>query len=181
MLAYVDAAQKWILDHSEELDAQNLYLFARHLLFYAPEVESVKLALSLLEIISVSGDEELRQAIRELAASDEFTLFALFAVSNWENKNEEIFHMAQKVHGWGRIHAVERLEPDTDEIRHWLLREGVHNDVMPEYSALTVANKIGSLEIVQTSDRNSEDFVAAGIILGALIQCEGGPTDGIEA
>ena len=181
MLAYIDAAQNWILDHTEELDAQNLYLFARHLLFYAREKEEVKLALSLLEIVWNEKDEEVRQAVRELAASDEFTLFATFAVNNWENKNEEIFRMAQKAHGWGRIHAVERLEPATDEIRRWLLREGVDNDVMPEYSALTVANKIGLLEIVQTSDRNSEDFIAAGKILAALIESDGGPVLGIEA
>ena len=68
MLAYVDATETWILDHSEELDAHNLYLFARHLLFYAPEVESVKLALSLMAIISNPSDEDARQAVRELAA-----------------------------------------------------------------------------------------------------------------
>ena len=181
MLAYIDAAQNWILDHTEELDAQNLYLFARHLLFYAREVEEVKLALSILELISVSNDEEVRQAIRELAASDEFTLFALFAVHNWENKNEEVFRMAQKVHGWGRIHAVAGLEPTTDEIKHWLLRDGVNNNVMPEYSALDVAVKIDLLKVVQAADGNSEDFMAAGRILEALIESDGGPVLGIGA
>lgn len=181
MLAYVDATQNWILDHSEELDAANLYLFARHLLFYARETEEVKLALSLLEIIWHEKDEEARQAVRELAASDEFTLFATFAVRNWENKNEEIFRMAQKAHGWGRIHAVADLEPATDEIRRWLLREGVDNDVMPEYSALTVAEKIDLLNVVQAADRNGEDFVAAGRILAALIESDGGPVLGIGA
>ena len=180
MLAYIDATHDWILDHSEELDARNLYLFARHLLFYSPEVESVKLALSLMAIISNPSDEDARQAVRELAASDEFTLFALFTVSSWENKNEEIFHIAQRVHGWGRIHAVKELEPTTDEIRRWLLFEGVNNNVMPEYSALTVAKKIDLLEIVRAADRNSEDFIAASNILQALIECEGGPTVGIE-
>ena len=181
MLAYVDATQNWILEHSEELDPTNLYLFARHLLFYAREKEEVKLALSLLEIVWNEKDEEVRQAVRELAASDEFTLFATFAVSNWENKNEELFRMAQKVHGWGRIHAVEQLKPTTEEIRRWLLREGVDNDVMPEYSALTVAEKIDLLKVVQAADRNSEDFIAAGRILAALIESDGGPVLGIEA
>ncbi|MBO6211085.1 MAG: hypothetical protein J6N99_10405 [Schwartzia sp.] len=181
MLAYVDAAQNWILDHTEELDAQNLYLFARHLLFYAREKEEVKLALSLLEIIWNEKDEEVRQAVRELAASDEFTLFATFAVRHWENSNEEVFRMAQKVHGWGRIHAVAQLEPTTEEIRRWLLREGVENDVMPEYSALTVAEKIDLLNVVRSADRNSEDFAAAGKILAALIESDGGPVLGIEA
>lgn len=181
MLDYIDAMHDWILDHSEEFDVHNLYLFARHLLFYSPEVEPVKLALSLMTIISNPSDEDARQAVRELAASDEFTLFALFAVSTWDNKNEEIFHIAQRVHGWGRIHAVERLEPATDEIRQWLLREGVNNNVMSEYSALTVANKIDLLEIVRTVDRDSEDFIAAGNVLEALLQCEGGPTAGIAA
>lgn len=181
MLAYIDAAQNWIFDHSEELDATNLYLFARHLLFYARETEEVKLSLSLLEIIGNEKDEEVRQAVRELAASDEFTLFATFAVRHWENSNEEVFRMAQKVHGWGRIHTVAQLEPTTEEIRRWLLREGIDNDVMPEYSALTVAEKIDLLEVVRAADRNSEDFIDAGRILAALIESDEGPVLGIGA
>ena len=89
--------------------------------------------------------------------------------------------MAQKVHGWGRIHAVAGLEPTTDEIKHWLLRDGVNNNVMPEYSALDVAVKIDLLKVVQAADGNSEDFMAAGRILEALIESDGGPVLGIGA
>ncbi len=180
MLAYIADTLKWILAHHEELDANHMYRFARQLLLDARGKEAVKLALSIMELIPVESDEEVRQAVRELAASDEFTLFALFVVSNWENSNEEIFRMAQRVRGWGRIHAVERLAPATGTIRHWLLHEGVDNDVMPEYSALTVAEKIDLLAVVQTVDRNSEDFIAAGNILQALIESDGGPVAGIE-
>ena len=73
------------------------------------------------------------------------------------------------------------MEPTTDEIRYWLLREGVNNNVMPEYSALDVAEKIDLLKVVQAADGNSEDFMAAGRILEALIESDGGPVLGIGA
>ncbi len=180
MLAYIDAIQKWIVEHSEQLNANYLYRFARHLLMDSYNKEVVKFGLSVMEIISSGDDEVANQAIRELGASDEFTLFALFAIQGKGNGNDEIFQMAKRVHGWGRIHAVERLEPTSEEIKQWLLREGVNNDVMSEYSALTVAEKVDLLKIVQNVDSNSEDFIAAGEILQALINCEGGPTEGIE-
>lgn len=49
---------------------------------------------------------------------------------------------------------------------------------MPEYSALTVAEKIDLLEIVQSADKNSNDFISVGKIIKAMIK--GGPVDGIE-
>ncbi|MDE7323464.1 MAG: hypothetical protein K2N73_12255 [Lachnospiraceae bacterium] len=37
---------------------------------------------------------------------------------------------------WGRVHLVRMIETDVDEIEEWLVRNGVHNDVVPAYSGL---------------------------------------------
>lgn len=110
MLAFIDDIQKWIHENSETLNGMNLYNFARHLLLNSFNKEAVKFGLSVIEIMDVDDDISNR-AIHELATSDEFTLFALFAVRNRANANNEIFQIAKKVHGWGRIHAVDFLKP----------------------------------------------------------------------
>ena len=48
----------------------------------------------------------------------------------WKDGNNEIWNLAKRVHGWGRIHAIEQLEPETNDIRRWLLTDGVRNEVM---------------------------------------------------
>jgi len=48
----------------------------------------------------------------------------------------------------GQIHAVERLEPTSDEIREWILRKGCANEIMDAYLGLECGNKgnlIGAL------------------------------------
>lgn len=175
MMVYIDEMQNWILEHSEELDAEHLFNFARSLLYISRHIEPIKFALSLLEIIR-GVDEELKEVIRELGASDEFTLFVLFVVATWENGNEEIFEIAQNVHEWGRIHAVARLEADTEEIKKWLLFHGTDH-FMPEYSGLEVANKINLTEIIENSDADSSEFIAAGNVLQAVLLGDGGITD----
>ena len=86
-------------------------------------------------------DEEAKNVIRTLALSDEFTYFALQSILRWENANEEVFNLIQKVYGWGRIFLLEALEPTRSEIRDWIFWNGLDNDIMPEYSARTVWEK----------------------------------------
>ena len=176
MMAYIDEMQNWIFEHSAELDARHLYAFARSILLNSRHIEAIKFALSVLEIIQGELDDELKDAIRELGVSDEFTLFVLFVIANWEDGNEEIFEIAQNVHEWGRIHAVARLEADTEEIKNWLLFHGTDH-FMPEYSGLEVANKIDLAEIIESNDADSSEFIAAGNVLQAVLLGDGGITN----
>jgi hypothetical protein len=68
---------------------------------------------------------------------DEFTYYSARTLSkgSWPKGNEELFILAKNVHGWGRIHAVEWIKPETQEIKDWLLFEGADNTVIPQYSA----------------------------------------------
>lgn len=79
-----------------------------------------------------------------------------------------MWEAARHVSGWGRIHAVAQLEPSSDAIRRWLLLEGWHNDVMPEYSALTCVEKSGLAEVLHSGAQNHAEFTAAGALLPRL-------------
>ena len=95
----------------------------------------------------------------------------------WENGNGEIFKLARNVDAWGKIYAVERLKPETQEIRDWILYEGMDNGVMPEYLALTCMLKSGAAERLKKHPSKKE-FSAVGHILRCLFN--EGPVCGIS-
>ena len=166
-IALIDEIQQFVLGHSEDLDAQALWAYATFLLFISDEVELVKVGLSLLEIFG-EPEEQVKQVVRTLGLSDEFTIFAAWCMRSWTDGNEELFQLAMKTDGWGRIHAVEMLEPNTPEIRDWLLFEGVNNTVMPEYSALTCYVKAGVSELL-AGEMDRREFAAATAIVHAAL------------
>ena len=136
-LSMVDEIQNYVRDHKDELKIGYMYQSAKYMIFHSTHIECVKIALELMELFR-GPMADVVDAVRLLGLYDEFTIFAVWNLRKWEDGNEEVFDLAKKVRGWGRIHAVEFLEPDTEEIRRWLLAEGCANNVLPAYSALTV-------------------------------------------
>jgi len=136
----IDDLQSYIIKHTNKMPIGNVYHTALNLILHSSDKEAVKFGLSMLELIPVK-DESVKEIIRRIGLSDEFTIFAIWIMRKWENGNAEIFNLAEKVHSWGRIHCVDRLEPETPEIREWLFKEGIDNHVLPAYSALTVWEK----------------------------------------
>ena len=179
MLPLIDDLQSWIIDHKEQISAQAVYEFSAALLKESPHIESIKFALSCLELMDLSGSESthVRNLIRVLALSDEFTLHCLFVMGRWPDANEAIFETAKRVFGWGRIHAVERLEPEREEIRRWILLEGWHNRVAEEYSALTCLEKSGAIEKAKAGALDDGSFAALCELMLPLLN--EGPVAGI--
>ena len=171
-----DAIRDYIVDGQGELNLGNLFNFAVTLAIRSPSRAVVKLALVLLE--AFKPDDQVKGFIRTLALSDEFTLFAAMAMVSWPNLNEEWFDLAQRVRGWGRIHLVRFLRPETDEIRRWLLRDGVRNDIMPQYSALDCWRK-ADVPAALMGTLSREDFEGVRDIIDALL--DEGPVPGISA
>ena len=172
----IDDVQKYIYDHRNGISVKDLYASAVYLLVRSSDRESVKFGLSITELITL--DERDKEVIRRLGLSDEFTVFAVWNMLKWDNANEEIFDLVQKVHGWGRIHALEKLEPETPEIRDWILFQGLKNDVMPAYSALAVWEKADVIHRLN-SPMTAEEFSAVGDVFNALL--DEGPCAGISA
>ena len=175
-IGIIDDLQKYIMKNTEKLSAENVYHSAMYLIGHSHNRESVKFGLSILELLQVPK-EPIKEIMRRLGLSDEFTIFAVWNMQKWDNGNEEIFRLIQKVNGWGRIHALERLEPETSEIRRWMLFEGVNNYVMPAYSALTVWQKADVQDFLN-GKLSKEEFSAIGQIIAALL--DEGPVAGIS-
>ena len=162
---------------SGDLDPDRFHELASFLVRTAPDRELVKLGVSMLGVL-VGCDE--RETLLTIGRHEEFTLFSAVALaSTLEQPDEALWELAQCVHGWGRIHAVERLtETDEPEIKAWLVREGFRNEVMDEYLAHTCAlagDLVGALEADIVDDALLDG--AAGIFAALL---NGGPAEDIE-
>ncbi len=177
-LTMIDTLQAWVIDHRQELNAQNLWNYACHAMMDAQDRECVKFGMSLLEVFQTADRPSVRNAVRILGLSDEFTLFSVFIMRRWPDGNEEIWNLAQRVHGWGRVHAVECLEPATDAIREWLLTEGVRNHIMYSYSALTCWQKADAADALKR-ELTRKEFSGIRDIIGGLL--DEGPVQGISA
>ena len=177
-ISIADGFNTYILQHANELDQAELLAFAvNKLLFEGRTPETVKFGLLITELYG-EFDERFDWIFRALGLYDEFTAFSVFNMRHWDRGNEEIFALAKKVNGWGKIHAVEHLQPLTDEIRDWILYEGMDNGVTNEYLALTCMEKSGAAERLK-GRLSSREFSAISHILFHLF--EEGPVLGISA
>ncbi|MDN4494394.1 hypothetical protein [Ureibacillus aquaedulcis] len=151
----------------EDKDEQQVKQEAIWLLENAAHREVVKFAVIILGCMNC---ESIKDRLQVIALHEEFTGVALFALKNGtSNANETIWQIAKSVNGWGKIEAINFLEPNTEEIQFWLLTEGTKNNVMNSNSSLICAEK-GKLDIMlHESDISKELFIGAGeIILGLL-------------
>lgn len=151
----------------EEKDEQRVQEEAIWLLEHAAHREVVKFAITIL---GCTNCENMKERIQMLALHEEFTGVALFALKNGtSNANDAIWQITKTVSGWGKIEALNFLEPDSDEIRLWFLTDGIKNNVMNYHSYLICADK-GKLDIMLHEPIISKQiFIGAGeIILGLL-------------
>ena len=170
---------KWIFQKRENINADNLYKFAISQLTTSKNKECIKFSLSVLSLMGVENDAETLEKIKILALSDEFTLYCLNIIEHLENSNNEIFEIAKKVKGWGRIHSIPYLEVTNNEIKEWILEKGCHNEVVPSYTALTCAKKINLLKILNEENISNKRFNNISYLVAALLD-EGAAT-GISA
>ena len=177
-LSLVNLIGEYIWHNREKLDAAFLLAFATLQMMSSKNTECVKIGMAIMAALAPT--EATNTVIRTLALCDEFTLYAIANMRRWENGNREIFETAQKTHGWGRIHAIAYLEPETEEIRSWLLREGINNTVLPAYSALECWKKCGAEErLNRDASMTREELSTIGVLLCALLG--EGPMPGLSA
>ena len=159
----------WIVQEEEKINLNNLYEFATLQLTTSKNIELIKFCLSVLAIMNVETDAETIEKVKILALSDEFTLYCLNIFVKLENSNKEIFEIAEKVKGWGRVHSIGYLEVTNDEIKEWILEEGCHNDVLPAYTAYTCAKKINLIEMLNEDKISNKKFNDISYLMNALL------------
>ena len=157
---------------SRSLPGEQLREVARHLTEHGSLRNTVKLGIVMM---GVCGDERDRELLLLLGALEELTLYAVVALMNTQpDRQRAAYELAQRVKGWGRIHAVERLKGcDDPEIKGWLLREGFRNGAMNEYLAHLAATTGDLYMALLEPDVDEALLDGAGGILAALAL--GGP------
>lgn len=167
------------LAKAPDIPAGRLFELVEWLVKNSPDRNVVKVAIALLAYFP---GEQSKHHIKVFGGHDEFTLYAVVAlksISTDEDYEQLWLHMAKRVEGWGRVHMINRLpENMTLQIRHWLLRTGYNNAVMPEYTAWHCATAGQLLIALVEEEHDAELLAGASEILQALIN--GGPDKCID-
>lgn len=177
-LGYVDAFVRQ-LRAAPGLNVDRVHDLGLWLATHAADAEAVKCGLAILNVCSAETDQE---TLLTLGRNEEFTLFAVVALTNaLEHPDPVLWELAKHVDGWGRIHVVERLaQTKNPRIQSWLLREGFKNSVMVEYLAHSCATA-GRLHLaLEPLEIDDALFDGAAQILAALITGAEGPSKGIH-
>jgi len=169
VLQYWDYFMREYTRRANELDAKFIYDYATFLAFELADIELVKLGISLLCVFMLTDVHLERTQIETLALFDEFTFFVVENLEVWENGNDSIFKIAQKVDGWGKIRAVKSLKPETQEIRDWLLRDGCVNDVSHSKLALECATKGDLIGVLSSGRVDAELYDDIAFLIDALL------------
>lgn len=176
-LPHVDVLQGYIRKDLDQLDLENVIVLAYCLVMQGTEPEAVKVGLEIMEPFNVTSVPEIADAVRTLALSDEFALYSCWIMSHWEGGNDQILEVAKRDVGWGRIHAVEMIEPTNEDVELWLLAHGAENEVTPNYSALTCYRKT-HFERRLTGELSLDCYRGAAVIVGGLMEEE--PLEGMS-
>ena len=172
MISRRDPLLNWIIKEQKQINIDNLCEFTISQLSTSKNIEVIKFCLCVLEIIKLETEKDTIEKVKILALSDEFTLYCLNILKNLKNSNEEIFEIAKKVKGWGRIYSIKYLKVTNDEIKEWILEEGCHNYIIPAYTAYTCAKKINLIEILNQDKISSKKFNDISYLMNALLDEE---------
>ena len=172
MISRRDPLLNWIIKEQKQINIDNLCEFTISQLSTSKNIEVIKFCLCVLEIIKLETEKDTIEKVKILALSDEFTLYCLNILKNLKNSNEEIFEIAKKVKGWGRIYSIKYLKVINDEIKEWILEEGCHNYIIPAYTAYTCAKKINLVEILNEDKISSKKFNDISYLMNALLDEE---------
>jgi len=157
-ISVIDPILESIRNDHKGINPGDVFQSSLHIVKTSNNVELIKLGIGLLGLFDIDESNEAQEVIITLSSYDDFTLYAVVATANWPNGNDAIFKIAKRVVGWGKIHAVERLEPETDEIREWILRDGCSNGVVDAYLGLACAVKGDLISALRKDSMDKELF-----------------------
>lgn len=147
-----------------------LFQFAKDLSTKTDKRNAVKFGIAILGLCQ---NKAVISDIKTLGLHDEFTVYSAIAIANLsDNAENDLWDLAKRVDGWGKIQIVDRLaQPDLDEqIKEWLLFDGYKNSIMYEYLAFTCALHGELHKRLESQNISYKLFKSASDIIHALIE-----------
>lgn len=117
--------------------------------------EEIKLGLLLAPICKINNIEEV---LKVFAIHNEYVFYVIKAYEYMGNKNNDIFKLAKKSEGYGKVFCVMSLIPANDEIKNWMIEEGSINQVgIPELISSCMLS-MDLLDYLESKEFNSEEI-----------------------
>ena len=168
VLFYAEELQDYLLQNRETVSNETVYRYARRCMEKSSDKDLVKLGLTVLQLFETKNDQKLCSEIRTLAVCSEFTLYALQSILDWPDADAELFALAKKTYGWGRVQTMRFLKADNDAVKRWVLKEGVNNGVLPCYTA-RAAWELSNADKLLDGPLSAEEFGYIRNIIDALL------------
>jgi len=174
---FAEPLQDYLLDNKDTISNDAVFRYAVRSAMKSADKSIVKIGLTMLQLFDFKDNTTLCDMVRTLSVCSEFTMYGLQCMLIWIRPNDELFALAKKTHGWGRIHVMRFLKPETTAVKRWALKEGVNNGVLPAYTALN-AWEISEADKLLDAPLSSEEFGYVRNIIDALL--DEGPVYGIS-
>ncbi len=162
---------KNIIENIHEYDPHKLSTLAYSLVEFGTKMETVKLGLLLLVLFDFADDEVVRRHLVTVGMHEEFTGYVIANAKGWpsEIKNQVFYIYGKTLNGWGKINAVDAIEPINDEIKEWLLCHGCSNNISYGHLGRIVYDKCGLRERLIKGGLSTEEMQGARDIMRGLI------------
>ena len=154
-----------------------LFNFAKDLATKTNKRNAVKFGIAILGLCQ---NKSVLADLKILGLHDEFTVYVTYATINLsENPVPDLWYLAQKIDGWGKIQLVRRLSNMelNQKIKDWLILDGYKNNIMYEELAFTCAVHGLLHEKMELEKIDEKLFKSSADIIEALI--DGGPAEDI--
>ena len=112
ILKLIDRTSEEIHFFDRQIDLIKLLDFAYDRAINSKDINIVKLGISLLGMMNLAGRDDCKKAIMALGENEEFTLYSLYAISEWDDAVEIAQKYANTLKGWGKTYAETWLEPE---------------------------------------------------------------------
>ena len=163
-LGYIDDFLEALINEADN-NARLLHFCitaARRFLLSGVHREAIKFGIAVLGICNL--DEKEMAMLLYLGLADEFARFVAVALMRNE-KNDEIFYLAERTKGWGRIAYVDYVKIDDEKKREWLLLEGYQCEIGIDHIVLECLEKGDLLGFIKERGFDEKIYTATGQML----------------
>lgn len=163
-LGYIDDFLEALMNEADN-NARLLHFCitaARQFLLSGVHREAIKFGIAVLGVCRL--DEKEISMLMQFGLADEFARFVAVALARNE-KNEEVFYLAQCTKGWGRIAYVDYVKIDDEKKREWLLLEGYQCEIGIDHIVLECLEKGDLLGLIRERGFDERIYIATGEML----------------